>query len=563
MELQGRCILVLGGAGLVGKAVCRRLLKESPGHLIIGAFKQARAQEAAEQLAQDAPPSTHIGSCWGNIFVRWEYKDLSWDQILNDPNKRKTLLHDLLDPMGKERKQEILTHSTLAHLVREYRPHAIVDCINTATAFAYQDVYQSARELLQSLDGDPQDYRTAVERHLVKMYTPQLVRHIQILYEAITPRPETDWPGVLAYVKVGTSGTGGMGLNIPYTHGEEKPSSVLLSKAAVAGAHSLLLFLLARTPPDRPAVKEIKPTAAIAWSEIGYGPIHRRGVGVPLYDCPPSQAYPLSEAQTPTGDFGVCLTGRCLENVYIDVGENGLYGLGEFSALTALRQMESVTVEEVAENVVLELKGGNTGYDVISALDQAVLGPSYRAGYLRHQIIARMRRLEQEKGTSSVAFEALGPPRLSKLLFEAYLLQRVSQDSMARIRCADPQELAQAAYDELAQDQDLRSQMISIGIPILIPSGDHLLRGPVIKSETADAGWVDLRPENMRHWQLRLDRIEAMTKLEIQADAGMHSSRFDRLFVDPATDETPDNFQIGEIVAWILIHEEGGARMKA
>ncbi|MDJ0705508.1 MAG: hypothetical protein QNJ46_19700 [Leptolyngbyaceae cyanobacterium MO_188.B28] len=331
----------------------------------------------------------------------------------------------------------------------------------------------------------------------------------------------------------------------------------------MAGAHSLLLFLLARTPPDRPAVKEIKPTAAIAWSEIGYGPIHRHGVGVPLYDCPPSQAYPLSEAKTPTGDFGVSLAGRYLENVYIDVGENGLFGLGEFSALTALRQMESVTVEEVAENVVLELKGGNTGYDVISALDQAVLGPSYRAGYLRHQVIARMRRLEQEKGISSVAFEALGPPRVSKLLFEAYLLQRVSQDSMAHIRCADPQELAQAAYDELTQDQDLRSQMISIGIPILIPAGDHLLRGPVIKSETANDGWVDLRPENMRHWQLRLNRIEAMAKLEIQADGGMHSSQFDRLFVEPATDETPDNFQIGEIVAWILIYEEGGARMKA
>src|SRR3546814_2041559 len=45
-----------------------------------------------------------------------------------------------------------------------------------------------------------------------------------------------------------SSGTGGMGLNIPYTHSEEKPSRVLLSKSALAGAHSLLLFLLARTP---------------------------------------------------------------------------------------------------------------------------------------------------------------------------------------------------------------------------------------------------------------------------------------------------------------------------
>ncbi len=65
------------------------------------------------------------------------------------------------------------------------------------------------------------------------------------------------------YFKVGTSGTGGMGVNIPYTHSEERPSRVLLSKTAVAGAQTLLLFLLARTPGG-PLVKEIKPTAAIA-----------------------------------------------------------------------------------------------------------------------------------------------------------------------------------------------------------------------------------------------------------------------------------------------------------
>ena len=63
-----------------------------------------------------------------------------------------------------------------------------------------------------------------------------------------------------------------MGLNIPYTHSEERPSSVLLSKSAVAGAHTLLLFLMGRTP-DAPITKEIKPTAAIAWKRIGYGEV--------------------------------------------------------------------------------------------------------------------------------------------------------------------------------------------------------------------------------------------------------------------------------------------------
>ncbi|MGK7909748.1 MAG: hypothetical protein AB4040_21285 [Synechococcus sp.] len=562
MNLQGQTVLVLGGAGLVGTAVCRRLLKESPAHLIVAAGHQASAERAVKLLRTEASPGARIDACWGNIFVRWEYKDFSWGEILADPGKRQQVLKDLLDPLENKRKDEILAQSTLARTIAQYRPHAIVDCINTATAFAYQDVYESARELLASLDGPPETYRMAVERHLVKMYTPQLVRHMQILYEALSDA-DNDWPGVQAYVKVGTTGTGGMGLNIPYTHGEEKPSSVLLSKTAVAGAHSLLLFLLARTPPDRPAVKEIKPAAAIGWAEIGYGPISQKGRSVALYDCPPELAYDLADASVPTGEFGIELEGKSLENVYIDTGENGLYALAEFSTLTALRQMEFITAEEVAENVVLELKGGNTGYDMISALDQAVLGPSYRAGWLRGQAIARMQHLAREKGAHSIAFEALGPPRLSKLLFEAYLLQQVSQNSIQRVKGIDPLQLARACYEELVTVGELRTQAISVGIPILLPEGDRLLRGPTIKAGKAEQGWIDLRPENMRLWQERLAKILELATAEQQADGGMYASRFDRLFVDAATGQIRDSFDIGTVVGWLFSDEEQGFRMKS
>ncbi len=110
---------------------------------------------------------------------------------------------------------------------------------------------------------------------LVTDYVPQLIRHVQVLYQSMVKA------GMGVYVKIGTSGTGGMGLNIPYTHSEEKPSRVLLSKTALAGAHTLLLFLMARTPGG-PITKEIKPAAAIAWKRIGYGPVLRGGRPVPL-----------------------------------------------------------------------------------------------------------------------------------------------------------------------------------------------------------------------------------------------------------------------------------------
>ena len=120
---------------------------------------------------------------------------------------------------------------------------------------------------------------------------PQLIRHVQVLYQAML-KAETR-----AYFKIGTSGTGGMGLNIPYTHSEEKPSRVLLSKSALAGAHTLLLFLMARTP-DGPIIKEIKPAAAIAWKRIGYGEVLRGGRPVPLYDADPAGAQPLAPGRT-------------------------------------------------------------------------------------------------------------------------------------------------------------------------------------------------------------------------------------------------------------------------
>ena len=160
-----------------------------------------------------------------------------------------------------------------------------MDCINTATAFAYQDVFHSARELLDVAHERPVD-RALIEEHVLTLTIPQLIRHVQIMTETLRTLE------VQGYVKIGTSGTGGMGLNIPFTHSEEWPSRTLLTKSAVAGAQSLLLFLMARTP-GLPATVEIKPSAAIGWRRIVRGPIRRHGKPIPRVDCPE----PLAAAQ--------------------------------------------------------------------------------------------------------------------------------------------------------------------------------------------------------------------------------------------------------------------------
>jgi hypothetical protein len=478
---------------------------------------------------------------------------------------RSRIIAALLDPLSDETASRYFLH----RLVVDTRPDIIVDAVNTATGIAYQDIYQAGRRVFQALHGeaDAPALRESVEMLLVSDSVPQLIRHVQVLYHAMV-KARTG-----AYVKIGTSGTGGMGLNIPYTHSEEKPSRVLLSKSALAGAHTLLLFLMARTPGG-PITKEIKPAAAIAWKRIGYGPVMRGGRPVPLFD--PAEPAPLPEGATLRPSDPGCgrATGHGLESVFIDTGENGIFSLEEFSAITTDEQMEFVTPEEIADVVVRELSGGNTGHDVINALDNAVMGPTYRAGLMRHWALEKMRALEEEHGVRSVAFENLGPPRLSKLLHEANLL-RTAFHTMEAVRAASAPALSAGLLEvlEAGPDRRLLREIVSIGIPVLRPDG-RLLRGPECKippatsdgrgySVTAErveawahAGWVDLREANMRLWKERFERIRAEVGAIPPADT---SSRFLR---DAQFWGAEGRIQPGKVVGWIFATEEKGARMK-
>jgi NAD(P)-dependent dehydrogenase (short-subunit alcohol dehydrogenase family) len=560
MDIRGKNALVLGGFGLVGSAVCRELLAHEPARLVVSSLHKEEAEQAVAALKAEFPKSkTKFFSTWGDIFLRaeWQEQATNRNTVMQDPAKRKRLVGDIVDELT----DEILEASLLYQVIQgkakglDGSPaQIVVDCINTSTAVAYQNIYAWARKLeglIAEGNGDTK-WPEEVEHLLAALYIPQLVRHIQILHESLL-RSDAQ-----AYVKVGTAGTGGMGLNIPYTHGEERPSRVLMSKAALAGAQTLLTFLMARTPGGPEVVKEIKPTALIAWKEIGYGPIRRGGQDFLLYDCPPDQALQLNAANLkPNGDFGKA-TGGKLEAVYINTGENGLFAAGDFAAITAYGQMQFVTPEEIAHNVVREIMGGNTGRDVIGALDGAVMGPTFRAGHLRDAALERLRQLGDQYG-ESVAFEILGPPRMSKLLYESFLMKQVYGNKMSSALKEKPEQMATKLESLVFSDSKLRQQIISIGLPILLSDGKRILRGPVVKSEDAEHGWVDLTVENMARWHKRLEGITGMVKEQL---AGETSSRFDRGYPSLRKWVEDDRFEIGEMVAWVSINEDEGRRGK-
>ncbi len=566
MEIKGKKALILGGWGLVGQAVTRRMIEDNPAEIVILSLEKWQAEEAVD-LMQKLAPHIKFKAEWGNIFVRDSLKDLPRQEILNNPANRKLLMEDVLDDLN----QEIIQRSFLAQVIDRHKPEIIVDCVNSATALAYQDIFTSSIEVRKIL-GDLQEGKnkersiSAIERLLITQYTPQLIRHIQILYEAMKKAKTR------IFVKIGTSGTGGMGLNIPYTHSEEKPSRMLLSKSALAGSHTLLLWLMARTP-DAPITKEIKPTAAIAWKKIAYGEIKKRGKPVELYDCPPEAAIPLKgklKREMKKGPWKPL--NETLKKVYIDTGENGIFSYEEFTAITSRGQMEFITPEEIANVVVWEIKGGNTGHDIINALDNATMGPTYRAGYLRSSALQKMMRLQKEYNSDSVAFELLGPPKLSKLLYEAYLLKRC-KFSMDEILQHSAEFLSNCTLELIRTDHKLRSEILSIGIPILLPDGKHLLRGPEMKipayrgnneleitpeniEKWAAEGWVDLRPDNFKVWQERIRKIKEEIESIPPDDT---SSKYDR---DREYWYETNELQPGKIIGWLFLQEEQGSRMK-
>jgi hypothetical protein len=468
----------------------------------------------------------------------------------------------------EEINNEILHNSTIYKLISKHKPDIIIDSINAATGIAYQDVYTTYRSIKKSIVNNPtvDELIEHTERLICIQYVPQLIRHIQLLYASME-KFDTE-----VYLKIGTSGTGGMGLNIPYTHSEEKPSRVLLSKSAVAGAHTLLLFLMGRTP-DGPITKEIKPTAAIGWKKIQYGEITKAGRPIKLVDIPIEEAVKLEGKFKLEPDKPFPWTGENLKSIFIDTGENGTFSRGEFETITSQGQMEYVTPEEIAQSAIYELKGGNTGHDIINALDNATMAPTYRAGFLQHRAVEKLRELEIKNRKESVAFELLGPPRLSKLLHEINLLRHAG-GTMKEIVATVPSQLAENVFNILKDDEVLRSEIISIGIPILFPDGKSLLRGNVMKIPPyrgedelditqdkinlwAKDGWVDLREENVILWQNRLK--ELMEEAEAIPDDDTSS-------LHVRNKQYWNNFEkvdIGKVVSWIFIHEEHGKRMKA
>lgn len=564
---QDRCVLVMGGAGLVGAQIVRTIARQiGPQRIVVASLFRGEVREFLHDARKEFPHIEFIGA-WGDVFVRSDFMEERRLRLMQGRARRDDLYQDLFGPL-----EEAYQRSALVQLIQQYRPDVIVDSINTATAISYQDVESLSKktyDILQQLRQivDHQDIEAldelgrAIEQNismlLISQSLPQLIRHVQMIHKAMCE------VGTRLYLKIGTTGTGGMGLNIPYTHSEDRPSAKLMSKTAVAFAHTGLLFLMARTPGG-PLVKELKPAAMIGYRRVAYKTVKMRGRPQFRYQ---SQAQPLGDMLNLRGDKGQYERLGKLHMAGVDTGENGFFARGEFEAITHINQMEFVTPEEIAQQAVLEIKGSNTGYDVIAGIDSSVINSSYRAGVLRQTALDKLARIEEETQSHSVALGQLGPPELSKLLYEAHLL-KLNYQTLQRVIDTAATELSETLYQFILDNELLRTQITSIGVPILTPDGQHLIRGPRLNipesiyheaalspenvNQWAEKGWVDLRPSNLHIWQHRFDR---MTRTQHMLHTRGTSSVTMLTYL-------PETIEIGAVVAWLFNNDYEGYRIK-
>jgi hypothetical protein len=251
-------------------------------------------------------------------------------------------------------------------------------------------------------------------------------------------------------------------------------------------------------------------------------------------------------------------TGRTVDSVYIHAGENGLFARDEFETISSLGQMEFITPEEVADYVVMELEGRPTGRDIVAALDSATAGPTYRAAILRSAAIERLKQLEAEHGVRSIAFEMLGPPRLSRMLYEAFLWSLL-RDSVQALADSDPDQLSRDAAQLIARDAEVRSTILSVGLPILV-SDREVYRGAEVLVPPADGdldqtvrrGWVDVRPANCAVWIDRARRIVEQARTTSASGSG----------VDWGAMKPSDAVSPSRMATWIFGNEDDGERIK-
>ena len=495
------------GAGQIGKAAAIKLFaRKEVKRVIIHTLTEQEAKEATIYLEHHRPRHVAIDSSWGDILGPVERAGL-------DPTQRQAFAFDYYyRPFCADTTER----SGLYQIIKRWRPEYIIDAVNTATIFGYHGkLYEIERALWQQshLSEDTPSRNHLTQELLMAAFVPKMTRFIQVLERAML-----DF-GIRRYVKVSTTGLGGMGLNIPYTHGDPSETGIttrLLGKIAAAGILNQLLWNLSHT--HGLDIRIVIPATLVGWEPVREYEIYhdqKSNGKEPLRvveDAKPQRFAWGSELTSATPS-----TKKALKILSVGSGENEPYGLAEAAAISSSLQMGSITKEEVA-NATVETALGSDRHNILAALDQVVLGPSYQGAETRRTILEVLEKLEEGEALPSIVTGNLGP-RVAKHLVELYLILKANR----ALNWDNPKKIQQAVAENITHDKKFLTFVLSVGLPV-ITSDDQAYFGTfwhippryedarVTKGNVekwADLGWVDVRAAHIAWW---IKTIKALPK---------------------------------------------------
>ena len=247
----------------------------------------------------------------------------------------------------------ILEPGALNALITEVKPTTIINGINLATLYS----------------GNGSNGYDQLIQFYVELY--------KTLIELGAP---------VRYLHLGTTGSGGLGFNIPFTHGDKVEEYPIIRKAACAGISTALLTMLSRSFPNNMVeVSEVKPGLII-----------------------------FSDSMSRDTWQGVSLA-------LADGGENGKYTYEELALVTSTMGFTSAKV--LAEDIVSVLRGETKqvtviAHDTVSAMNAAIVSPKPTNEKVLQTMLKELRTARGD--TYIIATGDLGPPSLTRDLLLAH-----------------------------------------------------------------------------------------------------------------------------------------------
>ena len=157
-------VLCLGGAGQTGQEICRRLAGLRVETIVVHDLTLARSEAAIDTIrasVRGESPSAFVASA-GDLFLPAALK--GWEFVVSDgpvprvsreiearpdPTDRADLLGRLAQTRLGTFTSAVVKDSLIWNLLDAYRPHVVIDSVNTATVLGYAaDIIQSGRDVV-------------------------------------------------------------------------------------------------------------------------------------------------------------------------------------------------------------------------------------------------------------------------------------------------------------------------------------------------------------------------------------------------------------------------------